>query len=150
MSDLKLRGLSVRIRIAESHKEADAAVALIFADPITQDLEQLVLCHKNLRDIVLTILAAERISYDELSSQLDANTAESSKLMLKEEVTDSQRMKVEESEPIGDSLYVNGLEQKISDDAEQSGEVSGTEIGRKLAWPYQKVTFLNIEQNPPD
>jgi hypothetical protein len=163
MSKLRLSGLSVRIRIAETSIAEDPAVAIIFADPIAGDLDRLILFDSGLHAIVAKILACEEEEDEEgccqhlLKSSLIA--LETRENIPKEEPLDDQLLKEEQEEeirPDGDSDHFsdhqnNDAPHNCDEDRLLPPLPSVKEnlnlikpATDCLSWPYQKVTnFTN-------
>ena len=151
MAELRLAGLSVRIRIAESRLGEDAAVMIVFADPIARDLEQLVLFDKKLLAIVTKILAADDFE-DESSHQHLVKAClvdHRSENMFKEEPAEEEMLKKEDVTADKDSFVFNdpdGTTDHCDEDLTQSlleetfpmQDLSAVS-GGKMLWPYQKV-----------
>jgi hypothetical protein len=152
MHDIRLAGLSITVRNVVSSMTSDPAIAIIFADPILQDLERMILYDGTLQAIVAKILAND--CDDDLADCRHLFKADLIARKL-EEKTDDQELKEENSEersPCGD------LQDQIDDygDQEESTRLSVDEKKEeietktisgsceKTSWPYKKVSIFKI------
>lgn len=165
MSDLCLSGLSVAIRIAENSistitttNNNDPALVIIFADPATRNLEQLLFFDKQLFTLIIKILAAkadeDQFECQHLikSSLMLASQAENI-LKEEEEQTDDSLLKEEEEKngdrdeeeeesdmPTDPQNDPSDEEESLSEEKEPGGKILLTDRGHKLAWPFTKVS----------
>ena len=174
MSALKLAGLAVSIRIAadQIHSRSmlmDPAVAIIFADPIARDLEQLTRFDKMLYAKVSRILAADDDDEDGVdcrhwlnSSLMEDDNKE--EMILKVEPSDDQLSREDTSSlPNGVSDLLNdhheppdGVSDLLNDNLEPpDGQIDDDDSSRQLerafkmevdgaklsSWPYTKVSI---------
>jgi hypothetical protein len=153
MDDIRLAGLSISVRNVEiSSMTSDPAIAIIFADPLLQDLERMILYDETLQAIIAKILANN--CDDDLVDCRHLFKADLIPRKL-EEKTDDQKLKEEknvERSSFGD------LQDQIDDygDQEESTRLSVDEKKEgietkslsgsceKTSWPYKKVSIFKL------
>jgi hypothetical protein len=152
MHDIRLAGLSISVRNVVSSMTSDPAIAIIFADPILQDLERMILYDETLQVIVAKILAND--CDDDLADCRHLVKADLIARKLEED-TDDQELKEENSE---ERSSCGDLQDQMDDygDQEESTRLSVDEKKEeidtkvisgsceKTSLPFKKVSVFKL------
>jgi hypothetical protein len=157
MHDIRLTGLSISVRNVEiSSMTSDPAIAIIFADPILQDLERMILHDQTLQVIVAKILAND--CDDDLADCRHLFKADliARKLEVK---TDDQELKEENREersPCGDIQdpmddygdQEEGTRLSVDEKKEEIETKALSGSCEETSWPYKKVSIFKFCKLP--
>jgi hypothetical protein len=153
MDDIRLAGLSISVRNVEiSSMASDPAIAIIFADPILQDLERMILYDETLQVIVAKILANDcdddladcrhLFKADLIARKLEEKTDDHE---LKEENGEERSLCGDREEPLDD---YDDLEESSRLSVDERKEEIETKIisdsCEKTSWPYKKVSIFKL------
>jgi len=151
MSENRLAGLSISIRITEGSMTNEPAIAIIFADPIVHDLEEMVLHDETLQMLVAKILANEEDDglADCKHFFKTSLIADTPGILNNDHLADHQ-LKEENIEKRSLCDDPPGLVDDQSDGEEiaEKKEQIETEIlagnGEEMSWPFKKVSVFLI------
>jgi hypothetical protein len=156
MHDIRLAGLSISVRNVEiSSMTSDPAIAIIFADPILQDLERMILHDQTLQVIVAKILAKD--CDDDLADCRHLFKADLIARKLEEKTDDQEELKEENSEersPCGDIQDQNddygdqeeGTRLCVEETKEEIETKALSGSCEKTSWPYKKVSIFKLNK----
>jgi hypothetical protein len=153
MDDIRLAGLSISVRNVVSSMTSDPAIAIIFADPILQDLERMILYDETLQAIVAKILANDcdddladcrhLFKADLIARKLEEKTDDQEEL--KEENKEERSLCGDREDPLDDyGDQEEGTRLSVDEKKEEIETKALSGSCEKTSWPYKKVTIFKL------